>query len=105
MNSSSASASRPLFSAADRKIRFAIGLTALSLLGYGCFERALKPVNPCTRSRVGDTVQVTSVDTVDILFMIDNSNSMAQEQASIAREIPNMIEILSSGDRDGDMNE
>jgi hypothetical protein len=86
----------------NRKVLLALGLTAVALAGYGCFERQLKPVNPCTRSRVGDTVQVTNVDKVDLLLMIDNSNSMTEEQISIVTEIPRIINILTSGDRDAD---
>ena len=38
----------------------------------------------------------------DILFVIDNSGSMREEQAALVREIPKLIRILTSGDRDGD---
>jgi hypothetical protein len=84
--------------------RVAIGcmLTATAIVGYGCFERSLKPVNPCTTSVQGTVIQVTNVDKVDLLLMIDNSNSMSEEQASVAEQIPRVIAILSSGDRDGD---
>ncbi|MDH5670691.1 MAG: hypothetical protein OEZ06_00985 [Myxococcales bacterium] len=39
---------------------------------------------------------------VDMLFVVDNSGSMREEQAALARELPRMVELLSSGDRDGD---
>lgn len=42
------------------------------------------------------------IDTVDLLFMIDNSGSMAQEQNLLRAEIPRMIRALSEGDREGD---
>ncbi len=99
MNCSSASSSVSPSARSHRKVALGLGLVALALFGYGCFERELKPVNPCTRSRVGDTVQVTNVDKVDLLLMIDNSNSMSEEQQSIVTEIPRIIRILTSGDR------
>ena len=82
-----------------RQRRVAIGglLLAVAGLGYGCFERALKPVNPCTTSVQGQVIQVNSVDKVDMLLMIDNSNSMTEEQASVVSEIPRIVEILTSG--------
>jgi hypothetical protein len=39
---------------------------------------------------------------LDVLFMIDNSNSMTEEQESLARELPRMARILASGDLEGD---
>jgi len=87
-----------------RSYRFAIGslLAAVAVLGYGCFERALKPVNPCTTSVQGSVIQVTNVDKVDLLLMIDNSNSMTEEQASVVNEVPRIVQVLTSGDRDAD---
>lgn len=84
----------------SRRNRIATGLAiaAIGLIGTGCFERALRPVNPCTRANVGETISVESVDEVDLLFMIDNSNSMAEEQASITAEIPRLVRILATGD-------
>src|SRR5690606_31885632 len=76
----------------------------LATIAAGCIEREGRPVNPCTQVTVAQAIQVNNVDKVDLLFMIDNSNSMSEEQESLAREIPNMIEILASGDfnQDGD---
>ena len=39
---------------------------------------------------------------LDVLFMVDNSNSMTEEQASLASQIPRMAEVLATGDLDGD---
>ncbi|MFO0686593.1 MAG: hypothetical protein U0234_31320 [Sandaracinus sp.] len=43
-----------------------------------------------------------STDEVDLLLMIDNSNSMTEEQQSVVIEIPRVVQVLTSGDRDGD---
>jgi hypothetical protein len=42
------------------------------------------------------------VDKVDLLFAIDNSGSMAQEQASLRAQFPRLVQVLTSGDLDGD---
>jgi hypothetical protein len=40
---------------------------------------------------------------VDLLFVVDNSNSMTEEQASLAAELPRFIDVLSNPpDLDGD---
>jgi hypothetical protein len=76
----------------------------------GCLDRDLKPLNPCTQSGVVERVRVTNVDKVDLLFMVDNSNSMAEEQASLAEQFPRLVSVLATGDRnpaidaDGDGN-
>lgn len=39
---------------------------------------------------------------LDVLFLVDNSNSMAEEQAALAEQLPRMIEGFASGDPDRD---
>lgn len=39
---------------------------------------------------------------LDVLLMVDNSNSMTEEQASLAAQIPRMARVLATGDLDGD---
>jgi hypothetical protein len=39
---------------------------------------------------------------VDVLLVIDNSISMEEEQVSLAEQIPRVVDILASGDFDGD---
>jgi hypothetical protein len=80
-------------------------VVALALVHAGCLERALVPSTPCTRSSVSQRIEVTSVDEVDLLFVIDDSGSMEDEQRALRREIPRLVEVLASGDRDGDGRE
>ena len=95
-----------------RKNRARLPLSGLIVPGLiiavagGCIEREGRPVNPCTQVTVAQSIAVENVDKVDLLFMVDNSNSMAEEQASLAAELPRMVEILASGDfeLDGDPN-
>ena len=39
------------------------------------------------------------IDKIDILFMIDNSNSMAGEQASLQAQFPKLMGALTTGER------
>jgi len=39
---------------------------------------------------------------LDLLFMVDNSGSMSEEQASLATELPRLVSVLMTGDRTGD---
>lgn len=79
----------------------ACGLAPI-LITSACIERSLAPTTPCTRSSVGQRIQVDNVDEVDLLFLVDNSGSMQDEQAALQRELPRMVAALTSGDRDGD---
>jgi hypothetical protein len=72
----------------------------LTALLTGCLERELKPLNPCLVSGVVAEVAVSNIEKVDILFMVDNSFSMAEEQTALSREFPKLIKALASGDRD-----
>ncbi|MDH5492337.1 MAG: hypothetical protein OEY14_10320 [Myxococcales bacterium] len=71
---------------------------ALAIAAMGCVDRDLAPLNPCTVSGVVQVIKVDSVDKVDLLFMVDTSNSMVHEQAALAREIPTLIRALASGE-------
>ena len=41
------------------------------------------------------------VDQVDVLFVIDNSGSMSEEQVKLSKELPRLVRVLASGDLDG----
>lgn len=44
-------------------------------------------------------LNVRSVDKLDLLMMVDNSNSMVGEQQSLKREFPKLINVLTTGYR------
>lgn len=85
----------------DARAVYVVLAVAIPLLG-GCLERELKPLNPCLVSGVVAEIAVTNVDKIDLLFMVDNSNSMKDEQDSLKREFPGLINVLTSGDQTGD---
>jgi hypothetical protein len=72
-------------------------LVALSMLG--CPKQELAPLGPCTVSAVSERVDQSGVSDVDLLFVIDNSGSMASEQLKLAQQLPNLVTVLTSGDR------
>jgi hypothetical protein len=83
-----------------------LALALLALAG-GCIERNGAAASPCTQVTIAQQIQVNNVESVDLLFMVDNSNSMSEEQASLTAEFPRMISILASGDfnEDGDIED
>jgi len=77
--------------------RFPIALAPLALLALvGCNDHPLKPI--CYGHWSEDTTQV-SLDSrrkVDILFVIDDSGSMGEEQAALAANFSALVEQLES---------
>jgi len=71
-----------------------LGMAALS---SGCLDRELKALNPCLVSGVARKVAVTNVDFVDLLFVVDNSGSMRQEQGALREQFPKLITTLTTG--------
>jgi len=63
----------------------------------GCLQRDLKELNPCLVSGVTAEISVTNVDKVDLLFVVDDSQSMLQEQASLRDQFPKLVTTLTSG--------
>lgn len=57
-------------------------------------------VVPTTGER--GTVRDVSFDKLDLLFVVDDSASMTEEQEALRRQFPRLIEVLTSGDRDLD---
>jgi hypothetical protein len=72
---------------------------ALAAISGGCLERDLQPLNPCLVSGVARQIEASSVDKVDLLFVVDNSDSMKEEQDSLKKEFPTLIKTLTSGQR------
>lgn len=51
---------------------------------------------------VCDPGPVPCAEDVDWLFLVDSSNSMVEEQAALAAELPRLVRILASGDANED---
>ncbi|MBK7154602.1 MAG: hypothetical protein IPH72_22930 [Sandaracinaceae bacterium] len=59
----------------------------------------------CTQPGRTFVVRLSEVEDIDLLFMVDDSSSMREEQVAVAQEIPRLVEVLATGDRDGDGNQ
>lgn len=73
--------------------------TALCVLFLaGCLDPELGPIVPCTTSRFEAQARVNAPENIDLLFVVDDSPSMVDEQEKLRRELPRLVEILSTGD-------
>jgi hypothetical protein len=69
-------------------------LMALVLVAPSCAKRDLRPLNPCTVSASSEELNVLPAEDIDLLFVVDNSGSMAEEQAALADQIGTIIRTL-----------
>jgi len=83
-------------------------LALLALLLGGCYQRhGLDPARDagtdagCVEITPDDGGTITA-ERVDLLLMVDGSNSMSEEQESLRVALPTMVRALSSGDVDFD---
>jgi hypothetical protein len=60
----------------------------------GCLDRPVAPAVPKTSNIYVDEIRQTAVDKIDLLFMIDNSISMADKQEILAQAVPNLVTRL-----------
>lgn len=86
-----------------RSTLFAAALLALfpplaQSLATGCVDRPLRPLVPCTLSGVINEVDITAVSALDLIFLVDNSGSMGEEQDALISEIPRLVTILATGE-------
>ncbi len=86
------------------KGRFALLLMMGGLIatGPGCNKRPLDVLRPCTINAVAQNVPVNPQRALDVLFIIDNSPSMEDEQAKLRDQVPRLIDLLLSGAVDDD---
>lgn len=73
-------------------------LIALVLVAPSCAKRDLRPLNPCTVSASSQVINVLPVEDIDLLFMVDNSESMAEEQAALQDQIDVIVRTLIDQD-------
>jgi hypothetical protein len=83
----------------------------LSLLCYACAKSREKGHTNSGSTEIGTEsdsplfsgaklrLDNRAVDKVDLLFAVDNTRSMEQEQARLREQIPRMVRILTSGDK------
>jgi hypothetical protein len=67
---------------------------AFGALATGCLQRDVSPVTPNTTNVFVDRITVSVVDKIDLLFMIDNSISMADKQEILEEAVPQLVNRL-----------
>ena len=81
-----------------RMVRATIaGIASVATLGglaSGCLDRPVSPASPNTTNVFVDQIRQSGVDKIDMLFMIDNSISMADKQKILEAAVPKLVERL-----------
>ncbi|HEX9291491.1 MAG TPA: hypothetical protein VF904_18360, partial [Anaeromyxobacteraceae bacterium] len=80
-------------------LRRSIAALALCALA-GCQDYNFNPVGKCVIQPGSSRVQLASTATADILFVVDDSGSMAPEQARLARNFNAFITALAQAQTD-----
>ena len=65
----------------------------------GCTD---EPRSRCVLGGRCRAITGESAGALDLLFMVDNSGSMREEHVLLQEQFPNLMRVLTSGDRDGD---
>ena len=60
------------------------------------------PASPDAGDDVGRDAGPPRAEGLDLLFMIDDSGTMAEEQANLILELPRLVHALTTGDADDD---
>ena len=71
-------------------------LVTLLLAAPGCLDRPISPAHPTTTNLYVHTLKNRVVDKIDLLFMIDNSASMADKQEILAKAVPVLVQRLAT---------
>ncbi|MBN2195791.1 MAG: hypothetical protein JW751_23435 [Polyangiaceae bacterium] len=80
------------------------GLAAVTCAGVtaglatGCLDRKVSPAQPNTTNIFVTQIPVSAVDKIDLLFVIDNSISMADKQEFLRQAVPQMLTRLLNPD-------
>ncbi len=68
--------------------------TAAAILATGCLERPVARISPIQQSVYVEPLVNAAVDKIDILFVIDNSGSMADKQVVLKQALPRLLDRL-----------
>src|SRR5690606_15480387 len=82
-----------------RRVGAAFTATIVGMaMAAGCLNRPVVEQDPQTSNVFVDQIRQTSIDKIDLLFVIDNSISMADKQAILAVAVPGLVERLINPD-------
>lgn len=77
-------------------VALAVAVAALA----GCHNYNFNPVGKCVIQPGSTRIQLASTATADLLFVVDDSGSMAPEQAGLARNFGQFIAAMSKAQQD-----
>lgn len=78
-----------------RKAFLAVGVgTVASWVSVACMSRPVVSTEPHTSNLYVAPIQNEVIDKIDLLFMIDNSQSMGDKQALLAKAVPQLVNRL-----------
>jgi hypothetical protein len=78
-----------------RKPFLAVGVgTVASFVAAACMSRPVVSTEPHTSNLYVAPIQNEVIDKIDLLFMIDNSQSMGDKQALLAKAVPQLVNRL-----------
>ena len=72
----------------------ALGAIGIAALSSACLDRPVAPATPSVTARVNEKAKQSKVSKIDLLFMIDNSSSMADKQGILAEAVPDLVDRL-----------
>ena len=73
--------------------------SSIALFGaQGCLDRPVVPITPGVGGVIATRIRVTRIDKVDLLLMVDNSQSMGDKQSELGRRIPLLVKELTNPD-------
>jgi len=72
----------------------AVAVTTVAVIGSGCLDRPVAPATPLVSARVVELAKQNKVNKIDLLFMIDNSSSMADKQNIMGDAVPELVDRL-----------
>ncbi len=75
-------------------VSLAVATCAVLGLVGGCLTRPVEASNPITKTNFITSIATGTIDKVDLLFDIDNSASMGDKQAYLAKAIPDLLTRL-----------
>src|SRR5688500_11861236 len=79
-----------------KKLLLVAAGAGLTIGGVACPTRELGPVSPVVQSGTKINIKQATSDAVDLLVMVDNSNSMAQEQANLTENFGILVDALTT---------
>jgi len=72
----------------------AFAFTSVATVAGGCLDRPVAPATPSVSARIVTPAKQNKISKIDLLFMIDNSSSMADKQVILANAVPDLVSRL-----------